>query len=258
MLVDSHCHLNFPDLASRMDDVRANMAANAVSHALLIGVNRPDYPAVRALAEQYDNFTPPSAYTPMCRTARTSAKTNWWPKPSTRKWSALAKPGWTTTGARAIWNGSAALSPPYPRRPAQRPAAGDPHPRIGARHPGGDARSRRRAGRRGDALLYRKLGSGRGALELGFYISFSGIVTFKNATALKEVARRVPLERLLVETDSPYLAPMPHRGKTNEPAYVRHVAAHVAELRGMALEDLAAASTDNFYPVRQGVAWTLS
>jgi len=86
-----------------------------------------------------------------------------------------------------------------------------------------------------------------GALELGFYISFSGIVTFKNATALKEVARRVPLERLLVETDSPYLAPMPHRGKTNEPAYVRHVAEHVAELRGMALEDLAAASTDNFF-----------
>jgi TatD DNase family protein len=86
-----------------------------------------------------------------------------------------------------------------------------------------------------------------GALALGFYISFSGIVTFKNATQLKEVARRVPLERLLVETDSPYLAPVPHRGKTNRPGLVRHVAEEVARLRGIAFEDLAEATTRNFF-----------
>lgn len=84
------------------------------------------------------------------------------------------------------------------------------------------------------------------ALDLGFHISFSGIVTFRNAVALKEVARRVPLNRILVETDAPYLAPVPHRGKRNEPAFVRHVAEHVAELRGMSLEALAAATTENF------------
>jgi TatD DNase family protein len=85
------------------------------------------------------------------------------------------------------------------------------------------------------------------ALDLGFHISFSGIVTFKNAVPLKEVARRVPLERMLVETDSPYLAPVPHRGKTNEPAFVRHVAEEVARLRAIAFEDVAHATTENFF-----------
>ena len=85
------------------------------------------------------------------------------------------------------------------------------------------------------------------ALDLGFYLSFSGIVTFKSASALKDVARKVPLDRLLIETDSPYLAPVPHRGKTNEPAYVRQVAAQIAELRGLSLEAVAEASTNNFF-----------
>ncbi|TMH42432.1 MAG: TatD family deoxyribonuclease, partial [Betaproteobacteria bacterium] len=84
------------------------------------------------------------------------------------------------------------------------------------------------------------------AIALGFHISFSGIVTFKNAGALKDVARGIPLERLLVETDSPYLAPVPHRGKTNRPALVRYVAEEVARLRGIELSELAAATTGNF------------
>jgi TatD DNase family protein len=85
------------------------------------------------------------------------------------------------------------------------------------------------------------------ALALGFYISFSGIVTFKNAAALKEVAAVVPLDRLLVETDAPYLAPVPHRGKLNQPAYVRHVAEEVARLRGVSFEAIAEATTRNFF-----------
>jgi TatD DNase family protein len=85
------------------------------------------------------------------------------------------------------------------------------------------------------------------AMEMNFLISFSGIVTFRNAAALREVARAVPLERMLVETDSPYLAPVPHRGKTNEPAYVRHVAEAIAELRGVPLAAVAAATTSNFF-----------
>jgi TatD DNase family protein len=87
----------------------------------------------------------------------------------------------------------------------------------------------------------------RAALDLDFYISFSGIVTFKSAESLREVARKVPLERMLVETDCPYLAPVPHRGRDNEPAYVRHVAECVAGLRGLTLEELAAVTTENFY-----------
>ncbi len=85
------------------------------------------------------------------------------------------------------------------------------------------------------------------ALDLGFYISFSGILTFKSAAELREVARRVPMERLLIETDSPYLAPVPHRGKKNEPRFVTHVAAQVAELRGLSVEALAETTTENFF-----------
>jgi len=85
------------------------------------------------------------------------------------------------------------------------------------------------------------------AIEMGFYISFSGIVTFKNAVALKQVARQIPLDRILVETDSPYLAPVPYRGKTNQPAYVKYVAEEVASLRGIDYETLAEATTENFF-----------
>jgi TatD DNase family protein len=87
----------------------------------------------------------------------------------------------------------------------------------------------------------------RAALDLGFYISFSGIVTFKSAADLREVAKLVPLDRLLVETDSPYLAPMPHRGKRNEPAYVRHVGELIAELKGLSPEEVGEATSRNFF-----------
>jgi TatD DNase family protein len=87
----------------------------------------------------------------------------------------------------------------------------------------------------------------RAALDLGFHISFSGIVTFKNAKDLKEVAKQVPLDRLLVETDSPYLAPVPYRGKTNRPGWVKYVAEEVARLRGVPFEEIAAATTENFF-----------
>lgn len=87
----------------------------------------------------------------------------------------------------------------------------------------------------------------RAALDLGFYISFSGIVTFRNAEALREVARKVPSDRILIETDSPYLAPVPRRGKPNEPAYVRYVAESLAETRGEPVEELINASTENFF-----------
>jgi TatD DNase family protein len=85
------------------------------------------------------------------------------------------------------------------------------------------------------------------AIEQGFFISFSGIVTFKNARDLKEVARRVPLDRMLVETDSPYLAPVPHRGKSNQPAFVKHVAEEIAALRGISFAEVAEATTANFF-----------
>jgi len=92
----------------------------------------------------------------------------------------------------------------------------------------------------------------RAAMDMNFHISFSGIVTFKNAQQLKEVARKMPAERMLVETDSPYLAPVPKRGKCNQPAYVRYVAEHIAGLRGESLEQTAAYTTENFYQLFSG------
>ncbi|MBC6962936.1 MAG: TatD family deoxyribonuclease, partial [Nitrosomonas sp.] len=87
----------------------------------------------------------------------------------------------------------------------------------------------------------------RRALDLNFYISFSGIVTFKNAAIIKEVAKKVPADRMLIETDSPYLAPVPHRGETNQPAFVRHVAEEIARLRETTLAEIAAVTTNNFF-----------
>jgi TatD DNase family protein len=84
------------------------------------------------------------------------------------------------------------------------------------------------------------------ALAMGFYISFSGIITFKNAKLLKKVAQRVPLERILIETDAPFLAPVPHRGKLNQPAYVKHVAEEIASLRGISLDEVGQITTKNF------------
>ena len=92
------------------------------------------------------------------------------------------------------------------------------------------------------------------ALDLNFFISFSGIVTFRNAAQVQDVARRVPLERLLVETDAPYLTPVPYRGKSNQPAYVRYVAEHIAEIRGESLESIVHATTNNFFKLFRAAA----
>ncbi|MDH2916078.1 MAG: TatD family hydrolase, partial [Gallionella sp.] len=86
----------------------------------------------------------------------------------------------------------------------------------------------------------------RAAIDLGFYISFSGILTFKNATLIKEVAQNIPLEKILIETDSPYLAPTPYRGKTNQPAYVKHVAEEIAKLRNISLNEVGETTSHNF------------
>jgi TatD DNase family protein len=231
-----------------MDDVRANMAANAVSHALLIGVNRPDYPAVRALAEQYDNFYATVGVHPDVQDSPDFSEDELVAEAQHPKVVGIGE-----TGLDYYWcKGDLEWQRERFRRHIRAARRSGLPLVIHTRESAQDtlAVMREAGAEQAGGVMHCFTESwevAEGALELGFYISFSGIVTFKNATALKEVARRVPLERLLVETDSPYLAPMPHRGKTNEPAYVRHVAAHVAELRGMALEDLAAASTDNFF-----------
>jgi TatD DNase family protein len=248
MLVDSHCHLNFPDLAGRLPEVFAKMDANGVQQAVVIGVSKPRYPEVLALAEAHERLYATVGVHPDDPEAEEFSEDELVAHADHPKVVAIGE-----TGLDYHWcKGDLAWQHERFRvhiRAARR--SGLPlviHTRESAadtiaimKEAGADA-----AG--GVMHCFTETWDiARAALDLGFYISISGIVTFKNAAVVKEVASKVPLDRLLVETDSPYLAPVPYRGKTNEPGYVRHVAEQIAELRGLSLEQVAAATTDNVY-----------
>ncbi|MBC9071426.1 TatD family hydrolase [Thauera sp. CAU 1555] len=248
MYVDSHCHLDFPDLIAREDEVLAAMAASAVTHALCISVTLEDFPAVRGLAERHGNLYASVGVHPDNADCE---------EPDEARLLALADHPRVVaigeTGLDYYWHKD---EPEWQRarfrthiRAARR--AGKPLI-IHTRNAAADTLRLMREEAAGEAggvmhCFTESQEVADAALDLGFYISFSGIVTFKNAKALKEVATRVPLDRLLIETDAPYLAPTPHRGKTNEPAYVVHVAEEIARLRKEPLERIAQATTDNFF-----------
>ncbi len=247
MLVDSHCHLDFPGLAERIDDVLRRMADNGVDRALCVSVTLPDFPRVLALAERH-----------ACLYASVGVHPDYPDEqgPDADTLVALADhPRIVAIGETGLdyfrltgdleWQRERFRQHIRASRRTGKPliihtrAASDDTIRImreeGAEHAGGVMH-----------CFTESWQVAQAALDLGFYISFSGIVTFKNAAELRDVALRVPEDRLLVETDSPYLAPVPHRGKTNEPAFVRHVAERIAELRGVPFERLARATTENF------------
>lgn len=168
-------------------------------------------------------------------------------------------------GGRTIadLNGSASVFARISGRRRSRKAAGHPHPQQLRRHPGHFARVRRgrfrHPGRRCLSLFHQETAEvARAGLDMGYYISLSGIVTFKNAQHLRDVAAFVPLDRLLIETDSPYLAPVPYRGKTNNPSYVPFVARQIAEVRGISIEEVAAATSANFDRLFKGVTLSVN
>lgn len=248
MLIDSHCHLDFPDLRDRLSECLSAMAENKVSAALCIGVNLEDFPQVLALAETYPHLFASVGVHPeytgveepdvesllvlakhpkVIAIGETGLDYHWHPD----------KPAWQHERFRRHIRAARAIGKPLVI-----------HTRLSAR----------------DTLLILSEEQGRDvggifhcftedwsvaseALDQGFYLSFSGIVSFKNAVEVKAVAAKVPLDRLLVETDAPYLAPVPFRGKTNQPAYVRHVAEAIAEIRGISLAEVAEATTQNFH-----------
>jgi TatD DNase family protein len=223
------------------------MRTNGVSHALCISVQLADFPKVLALAETYDNFFasvgvhPDHEGDPVDPARLVELARN-------RRVVAIGETGldyhrlsgdleWQRERFRAHIRASRECGKPLVIH--TRDAAEDTL-RI---------MKEEGAGKVGGVMhcFTETQEVAEGALALGFHISFSGIVTFKNAAQLKEVARKVPLDRLLVETDSPYLAPVPHRGKTNRPGLVRYVAEEVARLRGITLEAIAEATTRNFF-----------
>lgn len=247
MLVDSHCHLDFPDFAAERDAVVARARAAGVAAMLTIGTRLDQFAAVRAIAEKYDDIWCSVGAHPHEAADHTAL--------DAAELVALA------AHPRVVGIGETGLDFHYDHSPrvvqervfrahiAAAQASGLPlivHARAADDRVAWILREERAP----PGVLH-CFSSGRGlaeaALERGFYISISGIVTFKNAEELRAIVRDVPLQRLLVETDAPYLAPVPYRGRRNEPAYVAATAAAVAALKGLKPAQLAAATTENFF-----------
>jgi TatD DNase family protein len=249
MLVDSHCHLDFPELRGDLAGVLARMAQNGVTHALTISTTLETFPAVREVARAGPNLWCSAGVHPdERRDDREVSLPELVAMADDAKVVAIGETGldYFRVEGDTDWQRERFRTHIRAARQARKPLvihtrnAAEDTLRImreeGAEEAGGVMHCFTETWEVAEA-----------ALALGFHISFSGIVTFKNAAALKDVARRVPLDRMLVETDSPYLAPVPHRGKPNQPAFVRHVAEEVARLRGTAFEEVARRTTENFF-----------
>lgn len=252
MFIDSHCHINFPELSARLPEILAKMAENSVTHALCVSVNMPEFPSVLALAEKYPHIyasvgvhpdyeeTPEVSVEDLVRLANHP------------KIVAIGETGldyyrlegdleWQRERFRTHIRASRTTGKPLIIHTR---SASEDTIRIMREEGAGT-----NAGGAGGVMhcFTESLEVAQAAMEMGFYISFSGIVTFKSAKELQAVARAVPLERMLIETDAPYLAPVPHRGKVNEPGLVRHVAEFIASLKDIPLEQVAKQTTDNFF-----------
>jgi len=252
-LVDSHCHLDFPEFAGKLDAVREEMREQGVTHALCISVNLKDLPGVLNLAGTYENFFASVGVHPDHDDHAPVDEERLVELAKGPKVVAIGETGldYYRVSGDLEWQRDRFRTHIRAARRAGKPLV------IHTREASEDTLRIMReegAGEAGGVLhcFTETQAVADAAMAMGFYISFSGIVTFKNAGALKEVARRVPLDCLLVETDSPYLAPVPHRGKTNRPALVRYVAEEVARLRGISLEELASATTANFFRLFDG------
>ncbi|MDE1174278.1 MAG: TatD family hydrolase [Parvibaculaceae bacterium] len=248
-LVDSHCHLDFPDFAGETDEVVARARAAGVGIMVTISTKLTEWDKVRAIAERYENI--------YCSVGIHPHEAGSEPEVDTAKLVELAR------HPKVVGIGETGLDYYYEHSDRDVQIASFRSHIAAARETGLPLIVHTREADEDTASILSEemakgafpgllhcFTSGRAlaghALGLGFYISLSGIVTFRNAEDLRMTAKDVPLDRLLVETDSPYLAPIPHRGKRNEPAFVVHTAARVAEVKGVTAEELAAATTRNF------------
>lgn len=247
-LVDSHCHIDFDPLYPRVDDVLANARDSGVGYLLCVSVNLEDFPRVRSLAEEHDHIFASVGVHPNEREGREPGVDELVELANHPRVVAIGETGldYFRSQGELEWQRDRFRRHIHAARQAGKPLI------IHSREAPADTirlMTEEAAGDAGGVMhcFAEDWRMAEQALALGFYISFSGIVTFKNARDIQEVARRTPLDRILVETDSPYLAPVPYRGKTNEPAYVRHTAEYVAELRGIAYEEVAEATSANFF-----------
>lgn len=249
MFVDSHCHIDFPEFSEGVVPLLANMAAAGVSHALCVAVGLETFPRVLALAEAHDNIYASVGVHPDHDEGREPSVAELVDLARHPKVLAIGETGldyYRMKREEVDWQRHRFRAHIRAARLAGKPLI------IHTRNAVGDTLAIMAEEGAGDAggvmhCFTETWDVAKSALDMGFHISLSGIVTFKSASDLKDVARRVPLGRLLIETDSPYLAPVPHRGRRNEPAYVRHVAEEIASLRGIPLAEVAEATTRNFF-----------
>jgi TatD DNase family protein len=252
MFVDSHCHLSFPELHSRIDEVRRDMAAALVDRALVICTRMDEFAQVHALATRWDNFWATVGVHPESEVDDTEPTVEGLVQRAAL--DRVVAIGETGLDYYRL-NGRSVADMAWQRdRFAVHIEA--------ARQTGLPLVIHTREASADTLAMLRSVGGGEvggvfhcftetdlvatAALDLGFMISFSGIITFRNAQALRDVVKMVPLDRCLIETDSPYLAPAPHRGKLNSPAYVPLVAAQIATIKGLGIEAVARATSANF------------
>jgi len=248
MLVDSHCHLNFPELSGRIDEALALMRDNRVTHALCVSVTLQEFPQVRALAERFPHIYASVGVHPDYPDVPVVTEEELVSLADHPKIVAIGETGldYFRIKGDSEWQRDRFRTHIRAAHRSRKPLI------VHTRGAAADTlriMREERAGEVGGVMhcFTESWDVAQGAMDLGFYISFSGIVTFKNALGLKDVARRVPLERMLIETDAPYLAPVPFRGKTNEPGLVKYVAEEIARLRDIPLDQVASATTSNFF-----------
>ncbi|HYC43592.1 MAG TPA: TatD family hydrolase [Noviherbaspirillum sp.] len=252
MYTDSHCHINFPELSVRLPEIFGKMAENKVTHALCVSVNMPEFPSVLELAEKYPNVYASVGVHPDYEETPEVSVDDLVRLSQHPKIVGIGETGldyyrlegdleWQRERFRTHIRAARATGKPLIIHTR---AASEDTIRIMREEGAGTD-----AGGAGGVMhcFTESQQVAEAAMEMGFYISFSGIVTFKNAKDLQAVARAVPLERMLIETDAPYLAPVPHRGKMNEPGLVCHVAEFLSKLKELPLEEVAQTTTNNFF-----------
>jgi TatD DNase family protein len=266
MFVDSHCHLTFPELASRLPEIREAMAQAGVDRALCICTTLEEFEAVHALAMRYSNFWATAGVHPDNEGVTEPTLEDLLALAARPRVVAIGETGLDYYQMEERKGGRAVADMEWQRerfrthiRAARQ--SGKPliiHTRAASADTVAILKEEGEDGSRGSAggvfhCFTETAEVARAALDLGFHISFSGILTFKSAADLREVAAFVPLDRLLIETDSPYLAPVPYRGKTNNPSYVPYVAHELARLRKMEVQEVARVTTTNFERLFAGV-----
>lgn len=255
ILVDSHCHfdlLDYAEINSTTDDVIARANQNDVHYFLNVCVDLKHFPRVLKTAEQYTNVACSVGVHPNEQDEDVTSE-QLVSLAQHQKVIAIGETGldyFRSTGD-VEWQRARFRAHIAAARQLKKPLI------IHTREAQADTikvMQEERAHEAGGVMhcFTENWDMAKQAIDLGFYISFSGIVTFKSATVIQDTAKRVPIDRILIETDAPYLAPVPHRGKPNEPSYVRHTAEYIAALRGISLAELAEATTHNFFHLFKG------